>query len=124
MKRIVKQGYFDYDTLTVKFGGALSTPQNIFTAQAVKVPDFNYTYKEREDAGGGAYYNNWVTITKTVNNAYIILKEDKVIGWMIPYAACHKIKSELRSLDECPFKEIVTFAKSHKTTIVDYGKNI
>jgi hypothetical protein len=111
MTRIVKQGYFDYDTLTVKFGGALSTPKNIFTAQAVKVPAFKYTYREREDAGGGAYYNRWETITKTVDNAYIILREGKVIGWMIPYAACHNMKSELRSLDEkCTFKEIISFA--------------
>jgi hypothetical protein len=110
-KRIVKVGKFDYDTLTVKFGGELSKPENIFTAQAIKVPIFKYSYREREDAGGGAYYNNWVTITKEVDNAYIILRDNNIIGWMIPYAACHNIKSELRSLDECALKEVIDFAK-------------
>lgn len=107
---IVKKGWFDHNTLTVKFGGENSTPENIFTAQAVKVPEFKYTYREREDAGGGAYYNNWVTITETVSNAYIILREGKVIGWMMPYSPCHNIKSELREFDKYTFKEVIDLA--------------
>lgn len=96
----VLRGYFNYDTLTIAFGHEKSKPENRFIANAVKVPKFNHSYREREDAGGGCYYNSWETVTKEVDNAYIILRDGVVIGWMIPYAACHNIKSELRSLDE------------------------
>lgn len=109
---IVKKGWFDHVTLTVKFGGEKYTPENIFTAQAVKVPTFTFTYREREDAGGGAYYNRWETITKDVDNAYIILRDGKVIGWMMPYSPVHNIKSELRPLDECGHKQVIDFANS------------
>lgn len=113
MKRIVKEGWFDHDTLTVRFGGDLSKPHNKFTAQAVKVPTFKWVYKEREDAGGGAYYNNWVTVEKVADSVYIILKEDEPIGWMIPAQRGHNVKSPLRSLEEkCTWKEVIEFANS------------
>lgn len=81
-----KQGLFNRDTLEVTFGGPLSVDKNRFVAQAVKVPDFTYTHRGREDAGGGCYYNNWVTTEITEKNTYLILKDGKVIGWMMP---CH-----------------------------------
>lgn len=107
----IKRGYFNYDTLTIEFGHEKSKPENRFTAHAIQVPPFKYTYKEREDAGGGCYYNNWETVTKTIDNVYIILRDNHVIGWMMPYAACHNIKSELRSLEEkCTWKQVKKFA--------------
>lgn len=113
MKQQFKLGFFDYNTLTVKFGGELSKPENRFVAQAIKVPPFKYTYKEREDAGGGAYYNNYITITDVIDNAYLILRDGVVIGWMLPYAACHNMKSELRPLEwKHTFKEILDFANT------------
>ncbi len=109
----VKRGYFDYDTLTIAFGGELSKPHNKFTAQAIKVPAFKYTYREREDAGGGCYYNNWETVTKIMDNVYIILRDGVVIGWMMPEHPRHNIKSELRSLDEKhTFKAVKAFAET------------
>lgn len=96
---VFKKGLFDHETLTVKFGGEHSKPENIFTATAIKVPDFKYKRYETADAGGGwSYcYKEWNEYTQT--NAYLILKEGEVIGWMNPYAPCHNIKSDLYPLD-------------------------
>jgi hypothetical protein len=117
----IQRGYFDHNTLTVAFGHEKSKPENRFVAKAVKVPAFNHTYREREDAGGGAYYNNWETVTKVVNDVYIILRDGMVIGWMIPYAACHHIKSELRSMDDKhTFNAVKRFAETlnpHAATV-------
>jgi hypothetical protein len=111
----IQRGLFDYNTLTVSFGHEKSKPENRFIAQAVKVPAFNHTYREREDAGGGCYYNNWETITKEIDNAYVILRDGVAIGWMMPYAPCHNIKSDLRLLeDKHTFKAIKDFAATLK----------
>lgn len=116
-----KRGYFDYNNLTIAFGHEKSKPENRFVAQAVKVPPFKHSYREREDAGGGAYYSNWETITKVMDNVYIILREGNVIGWMMPEHPRHNMKSELRSLDEkCTFKAVKAFAET-LTPVVDKG---
>lgn len=121
----ILRGYFNYTDLTVSFGHEKSKPENRFIAQAVKVPTFKHTYREREDAGGGCYYNSWVTITQDIDNVYIILREGKVIGWMMPYAACHNMKSELRSLDEkCTFKAVKRFAETLLTPPRLGGRNV
>ena len=91
----IQRGYFDWETLTVSFGHEKSKPENRFIAYAIKVPKFEYTYKEREDAGGGCYYNSWVTVTKEIDDAFLILRDGVVIGQMLPYAPCHNIKSDL-----------------------------
>lgn len=93
------KGFFDYDTLTVKLGSELSTKTPLRIAKAIKVPDFKYTMKEKADAGGGAYYSYSEVNEYTERNAYIIMYNNEVIGWMNPYAACHKIKSDLYPMD-------------------------
>lgn len=109
----IQRGLFDYNTLTVSFGHEKSKPHNRFVAKAVRVPSFKYTYKEREDAGGGCYYNNWETITKEIDNVYIILRNSIIIGWMMPYSPVHNMKSDLRSLEEkCTWKAVKDFAKT------------
>lgn len=109
----ILRGYFNHDDLTVSFGHEKSKPGNRFIAQAVKVPTFTHTYKEREDAGGGCYYNSYVTVTEEVDNAYIILREGAVIGWMIPYPPCDHIRSDLRLLEEKhTFKAVKEFAET------------
>lgn len=93
------KGFFDYDTLTVKLGSELSTKNPVRIAKAIKVPDFKYTVKEKADAGGGYYYGYSEENEYMERNAYIIVYNNEVIGWMNPYAACHKIKSDLYPLD-------------------------
>lgn len=79
------KGYFDWDTLTVHFGGQQSKPENIYTANAIKVPDFKHTIMEKADAGGGAYYSYKEPVEYEVNNAFIILRDGVIIGWMRAY---------------------------------------
>lgn len=95
-----KQGLFNRDTMMVKFGGERSVDKNRFTALAIKVPDFNYTVTERADAGGGWYYNHTETVTRTENNAYIIIRDNIVIGWMTPSCGYwHNLKTDLYPMD-------------------------
>lgn len=95
-----KKGLFDHDTLTVKFGGEHSKPENMFIATAVKVPDFKYKRYERADAGGGCYYDYKEWNEYEQNNAYVILRDNEVIGWMQPTHKCHgPIKDDLYPLD-------------------------
>lgn len=107
------KGFFNYDNLTVKLGSELSKKNPLTIAKAIKVPDFKYTVKEKADAGGGWYYGYSEYNEYTEKNAYIIIKDDKILGWMNPYAACHKIKSDLYPLDWKYTREpIRDFAKS------------
>jgi hypothetical protein len=92
---IKRFGLFDFDTLTVRFGGTHSKPENVFTAQAIKVPDFKYITMEQADAGGGCYYSYKEPVEHTQRNAYIIIKDNEVIGWMDPYKG---MKSELLAI--------------------------
>lgn len=117
-----QRGYFDHDTLTVTLGSELSKKNPLTIAKAIKVPDFKYTVKERADAGGGCYYGYSEVNEYTEKNAYIIVKDDKVLGWMNPYAACHKIKSDLYPLDwKYTRKQIRDFAQSLKLTPQENG---
>jgi hypothetical protein len=105
-----RKGAFDFDALIVKFGGDKSKPENIFTATAIKVPDFTYTVMEKEDAGGGWYYENKVAVEYRVNNAYIIMRNNEIIGWMRPYE--WETKSDLFLLDwKLTNQQIKDFAK-------------
>jgi len=79
-----KQGLFNLETLEVTFGGPLSVDKNRFVAKAIKVPDFTYTTKETADAGGGWHYGYKEDVTRTETNAYIIVRDNEVIGWMTP----------------------------------------
>lgn len=93
-----KKGVFDFETNTVKFGGEKSKSENIFICNAIKVPEFKYTTMEQADAGGGCYYGYKEQVEHTENNAYLILRDGKIIGWMRPYH--WKIKSDLFLIDE------------------------
>lgn len=74
-------GLFDYEALTVKFGGEKSKPEFIFIAQAIKIPDFEYKVYEREDAGNGWYgAKDWFTYTEKY--AYLIVRDGIPIGFM------------------------------------------
>lgn len=106
-----KMGMFDYDTLTVKFGGELSKPENIFTATAIKVPSYTIVSYEREDAGNGWYGRNKERVERNYNNTYLIFKESECIGWMIGYDKCQNIKSELHPL-EIAHEQVLKYLKS------------
>jgi len=80
--KIFRKGALNAETLTVQFGGEHSKPENIFTAKAVKVPDFKYTVMEQEDAGGGCYYNGKIPVEYTEKNAYLVVRGNEIIGWM------------------------------------------
>lgn len=116
MKRITKCGLFDWETLTVKFGGELSKPENIFTAQAIKVPTYTYERLEREDAGGG-WYGAKQKVTVTVDRLFIIVKDGKCIGYMnSPYTG-NKIKTPLIPLEEKIPREILSVINEYKLTL-------
>lgn len=93
------KGFFNYDNLTVTLGSELSKKNPLIIATAIKVPDFKYTVREKADAGGGWYYGHSEINEYIQKNAYIILNDGVIIGWMDPYAACHNIKSELWPID-------------------------
>jgi hypothetical protein len=92
MKRQNKTGFFDYDSMTVKFGGKNSKPENIFDCTAIKVPDYTYTVMEQEDAGGGCYYQTKVPVEYKETNTYVIIKGGVCIGQMFPYAKEHNLQ--------------------------------
>jgi hypothetical protein len=95
-----KQGLFNRDTLQVTFGGLLSVDKNRFIAQAIKVPDFTFSTKETADAGGGCHYGYKETVTRTETNAYVIVRNDVVIGWMTPsFHYWQNHKTDLYPLD-------------------------
>lgn len=102
MKRIVKQGLFDWQTMTVKFGGALSKPHNIFTATAIKIPDYKYKVKERESLGNG-WYGSMEINEYEETNLYVIIKDGVCIGQMRPYHQ-EGIKSSLELCNEQAIK--------------------
>lgn len=93
-QRIVRVGMFNHDELTVSFGGEFSKPHNIFTAKAIKVPDYKYTVRERESLGGG-WYGGMEVNEYTDDNLYVVIREGICIGQMHPYAKGHNIKSQL-----------------------------
>lgn len=104
----MKQGLFNRETLIVKFGGPLSKPHNIFDAIAIKVPDYTYSKMEQECLGNG-----WKSVSKhkviyTQDNAYIIIKDNVCIGYMIPYR-CGKIKNYLIPIGIDTPKQIKNF---------------
>lgn len=116
-----KKGYFDYDTLTVKFGTDYDKPEFKFTAQAIHVPPYKYQVYEREDAGGGWYgAKTWVEYE--AKYVYIIVKDGLCIGFMShPYH--DGIKSELLPINDKTDKQIVTFFKSLNLPYKHYISN-
>lgn len=94
----MKQGLFNHDDLTVKFGGALSKPENIFVAKAVKVPDYTITVREQESEPGGWYIKgSYITRTVVKDRIYLIFRDNKCIGYMQAYhkGVCNNCKSDL-----------------------------
>lgn len=91
------KGFIDFNTMRVKFGGELSKPHNNLTAEAIKIPPFEYQVTERADAGGGCYYNYSETVTRTEDNMYAIVKDGLCIGVMVAYSG-NTHPSELRLL--------------------------
>lgn len=102
-----KKGLFNWDDLTVRFGGELSVPKNIFTAKAIKVPDFKYRVRERESLGNG-WYGNMETNEYTEDNLYIIIKDDICIGTMRAMAG-ERSKRDLTPLSKWTSKEVYNF---------------
>lgn len=101
-KRFVKQGLFDWATMTVKFGGELSKPHNIFTAIAIKIPDYKYKVKERESLGNGWYGSPEINEYEE-KNLYVIIRDGICIGQMRPYTQTG-IKSSLEPCNEQAIK--------------------
>ena len=111
-----KQGLFNRETLEVTFGGPLSVDKNRFVAQAVKVPDFTYRTKETADAGGGWHYGYKEMVERKETNAYIIIHDGVVIGWMTPsHHYWRDRKTDLYPMDWKATKgAIKQFAESYK----------
>lgn len=104
------KGFFNFDDLTVKLGSELSKKNPLIIAKAIKVPDFTYKTMEQADAGGGCHYGYKEEVTRTERNAYIIIHNNDVIGWMSPD---RDIKSDLYPLDwKHTMQPIREFAKT------------
>jgi hypothetical protein len=107
-KRQYKQGLFDKDTLTVKFGGEHSKPEFIFTAQAILVPVYKQSFYERTDEGGGWYgAKEWVE--HEFANDYLITFNGVCIGIMYNPYVTHRIKTSLLPIDKKTRKAVVNF---------------
>ena len=113
----MKQGYFNHETLEVSFGGELSKPHNIFTAKAIKIPSFSFINKHKECLGNGWYSTKTITETIIVNNLYLIIKENKVIGTMSPYHQVNKVKSYLNPINENTNKYVLDFINENNYEI-------
>ena len=111
-----KAGYFDHESLTVKFGGPLSKPDNIFVAKAIKVPKYSLTSYERECLGNGWYGSNKEKVVREYDNTYLIYKDGQLIGYMRPYHGSLNLKSDLIPIDgiKGPLKYILE--EAHKIT--------
>lgn len=115
-----KKGYFDHNSLTVKFGNEYCKPEHRFIADAIKVPDYKYQVYERADAGGGCYYGYKEWNEYTQKNAYIIIRNGEIIGWMNPYHG-GTIKSELYPFSyKFTHEKIKEFARQINLLIVEY----
>lgn len=112
-----RQGLFDHDTLTVKFGGPKTPEDKKFVATAIKVPPYTYSYKERESLGGG-WYGATQTVTDIEDNEYIIIKDGFCIGTMNPYSKAHKdIKSVLMPISKRTHNKVMEFIKSQNIEV-------
>lgn len=110
-----KSGLFNHETLTVSFGGPLSKPHNVFTANAIKCPDYSYFVNERECLGGG-WYGGMGRVEKEEKNEYLIHRDGVFIGMMYPYPANHRIKSRLLQPEPIP-PRILELIKENGLTI-------
>lgn len=106
----LKQGVFDKQNMLIHIGGVLSKPENIYDLQVVKMPDFTISYKERESLGNGWYGSTMETITKTIDNCYIVIKDNKPFGYFIYYPSDHK-------------QQILAMYTAYKA-IINYSKTI
>lgn len=104
-----KKGSFNHSDLTVKFGGEFSKPENIFTANAIKVPKYTIVSTERESLGNG-WYGGRVKVEREYDRSYIIVHENTIIGWMIPYP--QDIKTFLHDIKSAPY-EVQKFAREY-----------
>lgn len=119
----IKKGLFDKNTLNVKFGGEYSKPEFIFTAKAILVPEYKFSYYEREDAGGG-WYGPKMWVEHSFANDYLIVYNNVCIGIMFnPYT--QDIKTPLFPFDKKTRKPIVDFFNSLNIPYEHYfGKKI
>lgn len=115
-----RQGLFDHETLKVEFGHTLSKPENRFFAEAIKVPDYNYTVRERSDEGGGCYGSMELN-EYTEKNEYMIVRDGVLIGLMKPYHKMHNIKSDLWEYRHIN-PRIVKLCKEHNIEIKPFEK--
>lgn len=103
-----KRGYFNYDTLQVRFGGKNTDPEFVIEAKAIHVPPYQYTVKERESLGGG-YYGSMETNTYTEERAFLIVKENVCIGYMVHPYIQEDIASYLKPITSETNKNILYF---------------
>lgn len=117
----LKQGLFDKETMTVRFGGPLSKSEFLFTAKAIHCPKYSEKRLEREDAGGG-WYGEKVLVTKVYDRNYLIVRDGVCIGVMYnPYII--GIKSKLHPINDKTPKSIKAFFDSLKIPYQHYVSN-
>jgi hypothetical protein len=74
----MKNGIANLQDMTIKIQFDINA-----TCKLIKIPTFNYSYKERESLGGGWYGSSKETVNATQENAYLVLHEDKPIGFIV-----------------------------------------
>ncbi len=76
----MKQGTVDLNSLTMRFGGALSKPHNIFTATLHKAPTYELVTHEYECYGGGWRSQSKFPVKTIIDNKYFVFKDSECIG--------------------------------------------
>ena len=112
---LTKSGIVDLDTLTIKFGGAFSKPENIFTANLIKIPDYTFSYKERESLGGG-WYGGMETVTSHEKYLYAVVHNNIFRGFVRAYG--DDSKQNVFLLDKKIHKFVYKFLNTQSNLII------
>lgn len=118
----LKKGWFNIEEMTVQFGGAMSKPEFIFTAKAIKCPTYKRMVKERESLGGG-WYGSMEVVEKIYDKYYLVIKDGVCIGVMYSPYVISGIKSDLHPINEKTPNEIMIFFNSLKIPYQFYDSN-
>lgn len=73
-----KHGFVNLEKMEIRIDFNINT-----NCKLVKIPPFNYSYTERESLGNGWYRSSKETINATQENAYLVLHDEVIIGFVV-----------------------------------------
>ena len=68
-------GYANITDLTIRIQFHINA-----VCSLIKIPQYGYSYKERESLGNGWYSDSKTTVTAIQNNDYLVVLDNKVLG--------------------------------------------